>query len=85
MMVCFSPSYQPTLQKYQVIVLTKCHGLAELAGNFAVWLTSPEAHFLKGKFVWTNWDEDELKQNALEIEKSPLLTLGLEGASSFKY
>lgn len=53
--------------------------------NFIVWLTSPEAHFLKGKFVWTNWDVDELKENSQEIENSSLLTLGLEGASSFKY
>jgi len=30
--------------------------LADLAGNFVVWVASPEAKFLKGKFVWVNWD-----------------------------
>ncbi|KAK5097404.1 hypothetical protein LTR70_007605 [Exophiala xenobiotica] len=27
-----------------------------LPGHFQVWLASPEAEFLKGKFVWANWD-----------------------------
>jgi NAD(P)-dependent dehydrogenase (short-subunit alcohol dehydrogenase family) len=31
-----------------------------LPGGFAVWLASPEAEFLKGKFVMSNWDVDEL-------------------------
>ena len=33
-----------------------------LAGNFAVWLASPEAAFLHGRFVWAEWDVDELIQ-----------------------
>ncbi|KAF2680722.1 NAD(P)-binding protein [Lentithecium fluviatile CBS 122367] len=28
--------------------------------GFAVWLASPEAEFLKGRFVMSNWDVDEL-------------------------
>ena len=31
-----------------------------LPGNFAVWLASPEAKFLSGRFVWAEWDVDEL-------------------------
>jgi hypothetical protein len=58
---------------------------AELAGNFTVWIASPEAKFLNGKFVWVNWDVEELKVNAKEIESTSILTLGLEGFSSFKY
>lgn len=33
---------------------------ARLPGDFAVWLASPEAIFLAGKFVWAQWDVDEL-------------------------
>jgi hypothetical protein len=40
---------------------------------------------LKGKFVWVNWDVDELKENSKEIESGALFTLGLDGFSSFKY
>ncbi|KAI9649432.1 hypothetical protein NHQ30_002008 [Ciborinia camelliae] len=50
-----------------------------LAASFIVWLASPEARFLKGKFVWANWDVDELKARAKEIEKSPELSIGLVG------
>ena len=34
---------------------------AELAGDFAVWLASPEADFLHGRFVQAQWDVDELR------------------------
>jgi hypothetical protein len=52
---------------------------AELCGNFAVWLASPEAAFLKRKFVWANWDVEELKAQAKEIESSNLLRVQLNG------
>ncbi|GAB7327393.1 hypothetical protein MBLNU13_g11257t2 [Cladosporium sp. NU13] len=32
----------------------------KLPGDFAVWLASPEAEFLNGRFVWAEWDVDEL-------------------------
>ncbi|KAK8009351.1 short chain dehydrogenase reductase [Apiospora marii] len=41
-----------------------------LPAGFMLWLASPEAAFLKGKFLWSNWDVDELKARAEEIEKS---------------
>jgi NAD(P)-dependent dehydrogenase (short-subunit alcohol dehydrogenase family) len=56
---------------------------ADLAGNFTVWAASPEAKFLKGKFVWVKWDVDELKANAKVIEDTDLFTLGLTGFSNF--
>jgi hypothetical protein len=50
-----------------------------LPAHFLVWLASPEAEFLKGKFVWANWDVDDLKERADEIKSSSLLTTGLHG------
>ncbi|CAO2658161.1 Nn.00g074210.m01.CDS01 [Neocucurbitaria sp. VM-36] len=50
-----------------------------LPASFFVWLASPEARFLKGKYLWANWDVDELKARAKEIESSPLLSIGLNG------
>lgn len=50
-----------------------------LPAQFQVWLTSPEAEFLKGKFVWVNWDVDELKARAEEIKGSTLLKVNLQG------
>ncbi|PON23111.1 hypothetical protein TGAM01_v208116 [Trichoderma gamsii] len=52
---------------------------AALPGCFHVWLASPEAEFLKGRFVWVNWDVDELKAHAKEIEESMLLKVILNG------
>ncbi|TVY26628.1 Short chain dehydrogenase [Lachnellula hyalina] len=50
-----------------------------LPASFSVWLASPEARFLKGKFLWANWDVDELKARAKEIEASTQLDIGLIG------
>jgi hypothetical protein len=55
---------------------------AELPGQFAVWLASPEARFLHGRFVWTEWDVDELKNGPLRkrIEEDPwFLKVGVKG------
>ncbi|OCT51333.1 putative oxidoreductase [Cladophialophora carrionii] len=52
----------------------------ELPANFMVWLCSPEAAFLKGRFVWANWDVKELQQKKQLFENDPtLLTVGLLG------
>ncbi|KAK5107074.1 hypothetical protein LTR62_001892 [Meristemomyces frigidus] len=51
----------------------------QLAGNFAVWLCSEEAKFLRGRFAWSNWDVDELKARKDEIEGSLLLTANCIG------
>lgn len=44
-----------------------------------VWLAGPEAGFMKGKFMWANFDVDEMKERAAEIEQGPDLRLGLLG------
>jgi hypothetical protein len=44
-----------------------------LPGDFAVWLASPEAKFLAGKFVWAQWDVDELLTLKARLEANPAL------------
>ncbi|KAL5405964.1 hypothetical protein PMIN06_010972 [Paraphaeosphaeria minitans] len=51
----------------------------ELPASFAAWIVSPEAEFLRGKFVWSNWDVEELKAKKEELQSSQDLTLGLQG------
>ncbi|KAI9899783.1 hypothetical protein N3K66_006244 [Trichothecium roseum] len=53
----------------------------ELPAHFCVWLASSEAAFLKNKFAWANWDVEELRSRAEEIEETNLLTVGLDGVS----
>lgn len=50
-----------------------------LPASFNVWLASAEARFLKGKFLWANWDVDELKAQSKEIEAGAQLSIGLVG------
>lgn len=54
---------------------------ADLAGHFCVWLVSPEARFLKSKYVWSNWDVNELKARKEEILETELLDIKLGGLS----
>lgn len=54
-------------------------GAVSLPASFNVWLASPEARFLKGKFLWANWDVDELKGRTKELESSTQLGIGLGG------
>ncbi|KAF2159980.1 hypothetical protein M409DRAFT_70713 [Zasmidium cellare ATCC 36951] len=44
-----------------------------LPGDFAVWLASPEAEFLAGRFVWAQWDVDELLGMKERIAANPAL------------
>lgn len=53
--------------------------VADLPGQFCVWLASPEAEFLRSRFVWANWDVDELMARKEEIKSSRLFMWGLEG------
>jgi len=50
-----------------------------LAANFILWLASPEAGFMKGRFAWVNWDVDELKAKKEEILEKDLLQYTLGG------
>ncbi|KAJ4328292.1 hypothetical protein N0V84_001332 [Fusarium piperis] len=45
----------------------------KLPGDFAVWAASDEAEFLHGRFVWANWDVNELQTGPLRqrIENDP--------------
>jgi len=53
----------------------------DLSGHFCLWLVSSEADFLRGKFVWVNWDIDELKARKEEILSTDLLEMKLGGVS----
>ncbi|KAL2822137.1 hypothetical protein BDW59DRAFT_181057 [Aspergillus cavernicola] len=50
-----------------------------LPGHFNVWLASGEASFLRGKFLYSNWDVEELLERRGEIEGGGLLSVGLGG------
>jgi hypothetical protein len=49
----------------------------ELAGAFNLYLASPRANFLRGRFVTANWDVEELEANKAKIAQENLFTLGL--------
>ncbi|RAL17618.1 SDR family NAD(P)-dependent oxidoreductase [Aspergillus homomorphus CBS 101889] len=51
----------------------------QLPAHFTVWLTSPDAAFLKGRQVWANWDVEELKAKAAEIQAGLQLTATIDG------
>lgn len=53
--------------------------IAELPAHFAVWLSTSEAAFLSGRFVWANWDARELLTRKKEVEGSMLLRVLLNG------
>lgn len=46
----------------------------DLPGQFMVWLASPAAEFLKGRFVLSCWDVDELVQKKVDFRKNPSLS-----------
>ncbi|KAL4864890.1 hypothetical protein BDV12DRAFT_188617 [Aspergillus spectabilis] len=50
-----------------------------LPANLSVWFASPKARSLKGKYLWANWDVNELRARAAELEASTELTIGLIG------
>ena len=53
--------------------------IASLPANFCVWLASPEAHFVAGKYLFVNWDVDELKNMADDIASSAKLEMWIDG------
>jgi hypothetical protein len=55
------------------------NGTVSLPADFLVWVAGEEAAFLANKFVFANWDIDELKARKDEISNNPELTLGLNG------
>ncbi|KAF4968357.1 hypothetical protein FSARC_4303 [Fusarium sarcochroum] len=59
--------------------ITEGPDTVQLPAHFLVWLASDEAEFLRGKFVWANWDAQELLARADEIRSSSLLRVTLNG------
>jgi len=49
----------------------------KLAGDFIAWTASDEASFLNGRFVWVNWDVDELVKGKEEIVSKDLYRTSL--------
>ena len=52
---------------------------ADLPGSFIVWAVSPEAEFLRGKYLWVNWDVDELKSRKDELSRPDQLSITMNG------
>ncbi|KAB5530424.1 cellulase signal transduction associated dehydrogenase [Coniochaeta sp. 2T2.1] len=50
-----------------------------LPADFLVWVGSQEAAWLGGRYVFANWDVDELVARRGEIEEGTELTVGLRG------
>ncbi|EHK24038.1 uncharacterized protein TRIVIDRAFT_46068 [Trichoderma virens Gv29-8] len=55
---------------------------ASLTGDFTAWLGSEEASFLDGRFVWVNWDVDELLARKQEILDNNMYKTALAGAET---
>lgn len=55
---------------------------AALTGDFTAWLASEEASFLAGRFVWVNWDYEQLVARKTEILDKNLFKTALMGADS---
>jgi len=51
----------------------------ELAAGTAVYLASPQAKFLSGRYMSSNWDVDELEARKDEVIKKDLLKIDLKG------
>jgi NAD(P)-dependent dehydrogenase (short-subunit alcohol dehydrogenase family) len=51
----------------------------KLAGQFFAWLATDEAAFLSGRFVWAEWDIEELKAKKDEILEKDLLLTTIDG------
>ena len=54
--------------------------IGSLPASFMVWIASPEAAFMKGKYAFANWDVEELKERGEEIQKTALLSFDLVGS-----
>ncbi|KAK3669231.1 hypothetical protein LTR78_010885 [Recurvomyces mirabilis] len=76
-------TFHPGIVETDMFVKSEMTGMpmdkATLPSHFAVWLVSLEAAFPRGKFVSTNWDVNELKVRAKEIQDSSILTSNILG------
>jgi hypothetical protein len=69
--------------------MNKGHGMSnfnwhfdnvELAGAISVWMTTPEADFLKLRWVSANWKVDDLEKQKDLIVRDGWLKIGLAGS-----
>jgi NAD(P)-dependent dehydrogenase (short-subunit alcohol dehydrogenase family) len=75
------------LSPSEYVYLNADVSLVDLPAHFIVWSASPQAEFLHGRFIWANWDVNELKGEAFrkQLDENPkLLTVGVEGLSESK-
>ena len=65
--------------RHENTLTPKQRSAVKLPAHFLVWMASPEAAFLRAKFVWANWDVEQLKAKAGEIQGSQMLTSNVLG------
>lgn len=51
----------------------------DLVGKFFAWLATPDADFLSGRFLWAEWDIEELKAKEKSILDNDLLLTTIDG------
>ncbi|PVH97498.1 NAD(P)-binding protein [Periconia macrospinosa] len=74
--IIVTPMLEKTARDYSNLPLDT----AELAAHFLVWLSQTDkTRFLHGKFVYSNWDVDELSAKAAEVQKPFEHTVGVIG------
>ncbi|KAF2476655.1 NAD(P)-binding protein [Lindgomyces ingoldianus] len=56
-----------------------CEDTVELPAGTAVYLASPQAQFLSGRYMSANWDVDELEARKDEVIEKNLLRIDLKG------
>ncbi len=56
---------------------TNIRPTVELAAAFNLYLASPRADYLRGRFVTANWDVTEMEAPKEQIEGGTLLRVGL--------
>ncbi|KAF2654657.1 short-chain dehydrogenase/reductase [Lophiostoma macrostomum CBS 122681] len=54
----------------------------DLPAAFSVWASTPAASFLHGRFVWAQWDVEELSGRKQDFEDQGFLKVGLQGTES---
>ncbi|KAF2649456.1 NAD(P)-binding protein [Lophiostoma macrostomum CBS 122681] len=79
----FTCSIQPGVVDTKMLRDSGLSGLpldsVQLPAHFLVWLAQPKARFLNGRFVWANWDVDELCEIGDEIEGSEITRITASG------
>jgi NAD(P)-dependent dehydrogenase (short-subunit alcohol dehydrogenase family) len=77
-------SYHPGVLKTEMnlkastVMVMECDEMS-LPADFVVWLASPEASWLKGRFVWSGWDVKALLAKKEQILAGNDLTIQLAG------